>query len=111
MAARRPIPVHLQPYVDMVTKSRLLAPNLKTLTLSFFAGRANAGNDVAREVVRDHLLALRWMNPNAVVYLREERGQGVPEVQYELCECARRWGERRGGCARARAERVCARSM
>lgn len=39
------------------------------------------------EVVRNHLLGLRWMNPNAVVYLREERGQGTPVVEYELCEC------------------------
>lgn len=39
------------------------------------------------DVVQNHLLALRWMNPNAVVYLREERGQGTPVIEYELCEC------------------------
>jgi hypothetical protein len=39
-----------------------------------------------REIVTKHLLALRWMNPNAVIYLREYRGQGTPEVEYELCE-------------------------
>ena len=81
-----PTSAALEPFLQLVAKSRLLAPNLKAMTLSYFAGRANAGNNVAREVVRDHLLALRWMNPNAVIYLREARGQGVPEVQYELCE-------------------------
>jgi hypothetical protein len=40
-----------------------------------------------RDVLRDHLLALRWMNPNAVIYLREAKGQGTPQVEYELCEC------------------------
>ena len=81
----------LERYLDMVASSRLLAPNLMALTLSFFAGRAHRGNDVARALVRDHLLALRWMNPNAVIYLREARGQGVPHIQYELCECAWWW--------------------
>ena len=38
--------------------------------------------------MQNHLLALRWMNPNAVVYLREYKGQGCPEVDLELCECA-----------------------
>ena len=37
-----------------------------------------------RKVVKDHLLALRWMNPNAVVYLREAKGQGTPAVEYTL---------------------------
>ncbi|RYG46455.1 hypothetical protein EON67_09535 [archaeon] len=38
-----------------------------------------------REIVARHLLALRWMNPNAVVYLRETKGQGVPSVSFDLC--------------------------
>jgi hypothetical protein len=31
-------------------------------------------------------MALRWMNPNAVIYLREIKGQGKPYVEYALCE-------------------------
>jgi hypothetical protein len=42
------------------------------------------------EVVAKHLLALRWMNPNAVVYLREVKGQGTPTIEYELRECSAR---------------------
>lgn len=26
------------------------------------------------------------MNPNAVIYLREAKGQGEPVVEYDLCE-------------------------
>jgi hypothetical protein len=37
-----------------------------------------------RTVVKNHLLALRWMNPNAVIYLRENHGQGTPKVDYHL---------------------------
>ena len=36
--------------------------------------------------MRNHLLALRWMNPNAIIYLREFKGQGTPEMDMELCE-------------------------
>ena len=75
----------MQVFLDMVQRSRLLAPNLKELTLSVYTGQAHKGNQVAREVVRDHLAALRWMNPNAVVYLREARGQGKPTISYTLC--------------------------
>ncbi len=34
-------------------------------------------------------MALRWMNPNAVIYLREIKGQGKPYVEYALCEFGR----------------------
>ena len=71
-------------YVELVRQSRLLAPNLRELTLRLFTGEQHRGNRVARLVVRDHLLALRWMNPNAVVFLREVRGQGAPSVEFEL---------------------------
>ena len=71
----------LRGYVELVRQSRLLAPNLKEMTLRVFTGNAHRGNAVARAVVRDHLLALRWSNPNAVVYLREARGQGAPRPQ------------------------------
>ena len=74
----------LRSYVELVRQSRLLAPNLKEMTLRLFTGNSHRGNAVARAVVRDHLLALRWSNPNAVVYLREARGQGAPSVEYEL---------------------------
>ena len=37
------------------------------------------------DIVRYHLLALRWINPNAVIYLREVRGQGTPTIEYTLC--------------------------
>jgi hypothetical protein len=71
-------------YLALVRESRLLAPNLKEMTLRLFTGEGHRGNRVARAVVRDHLLALRWSNPNAVIYLREARGQGTPTVEYEL---------------------------
>jgi len=69
----------------MVRESRLLAPALKEMTLHVFMGNAHGGNKIARLVVRDHLAALRWMNPNAVIYLRESAGQGTPKIDYSLC--------------------------
>lgn len=74
----------MKQYLEMVTQSRLLCPNLKEMTLRVYTGNAHRGNSIARMVVRDHLLALRWCNPNAVIYLREARGQGTPTVEYEL---------------------------
>lgn len=74
----------LRGFVELVQQSRLLAPNLKEMTLRLFTGEQHRGNRVARAVVRDHLLALRWSNPNAVVFLREAKGQGTPSVEYEL---------------------------
>ena len=79
---------HLKHFLQMVNRSKLLAPNLKEMTLRFYTGNKHGGNAVAREVVLKHLLALRWMNPNAVIYLREYKGQGSPEIDYELCKCA-----------------------
>jgi hypothetical protein len=106
----------MKTYLEMVAKSQLVAPNLKEMTLRFFTGNGHKGNHTARwaaaaarqqrrdaattlgdsffalpdracrSVLRNHLLALRWMNPNAIVYMREFRGQGTPEVAYELCE-------------------------
>ena len=76
----------LAKYEAMVRESRLLAPALKEMTLHVFSGHANGGNKVARLFVRDHLAALRWMNPNAVIYLRESAGQGTPRIDYSLCE-------------------------
>jgi hypothetical protein len=76
---------HMTKYLEMVKNSQLLAPNLKEMSLKVYTGRENPGNQVARLVVRDHLAALRWMNPNAVIYLREFRGQGVPEIELSLC--------------------------
>ena len=76
-------------FLDLVKRSRLLAPNLKEMTLTLYTGRTHKGNEVARAVVRDHLAALRWMNPNAVIYLREASGQGTPTVSYTLCAWAR----------------------
>ena len=77
---------HFQHFLDMVKSSRLLAPNLREMTLRFYTGNKHGGNAVARDLVLKHLLALRWMNPNAVIYLREYKGQGSPEVDYELCK-------------------------
>ena len=74
----------MKQYLDMISQSRLLCPNLKEMTLRVYTGNAHRGNSIARSVVRDHLLALRWCNPNAVIYLREARGQGTPFVEYEL---------------------------
>ena len=68
----------------MLRQSRVIAPNLKVATLKYYTGNVHKGNAVAREVVREHLLALRWMNPNAVIYMREIYGQGTPEIEYEL---------------------------
>ena len=75
----------MQVFLDLVKRSRLLAPNLREMTMTMYTGQAHKGNQVAREVVRDHLAALRWMNPNAVIYLREARGQGTPTISYSLC--------------------------
>ena len=75
-------------FLAMVEKSRLLAPNLRALTLTVWSGNAHGGNAVARELVRKHLLALRWSNPNAVVRLAQVVGQGAPKVEYELCAFA-----------------------
>ena len=75
----------MQVFLDLVKASRLLAPNLREMTMTLYTGQAHKGNQVAREVVRDHLAALRWMNPNAVIYLREARGQGTPTISYSLC--------------------------
>ena len=71
-------------YVAMVSRSRLLAPNLRRLKLTVYAGNAHRGNAVARALVARHLLALRWMNPNAQVALHAAPGQGAPTVEYEL---------------------------
>jgi hypothetical protein len=39
---------HLDRFVDLVGKSRLLAPNLKEMTLQVFTGNAHSGNAIAR---------------------------------------------------------------
>jgi hypothetical protein len=77
----------LKQYLDVIQQSRLLAPNLREMTLRMHTGNKNPANAVARVVVRDHLLALRWMNPNATIYLREVKGQGAASVEYFLCAC------------------------
>jgi|APCry1669189534_1035231.scaffolds.fasta_scaffold211905_1 hypothetical protein len=77
---------HFDKYLEMLRKSRVIAPNLKVATLKYYTGNVHKGNAIAREVVRDHILALRWMNPNAVVYMREIYGQGTPVIEYELCK-------------------------
>jgi hypothetical protein len=79
-------------FLDLVKRSRLLAPNLREMTMTLYNGQGHKGNQVAREVVRDHLAALRWMNPNAVIYLREARGQGTPTISYSLCASCPRVG-------------------
>jgi hypothetical protein len=38
----------MQQYVDMVNQSRLLAPNLKEMTLRFFTGNKHKGNHTVR---------------------------------------------------------------
>jgi len=93
MAAPRVKLNHFQHFLEMVQKSRLLAPNLREMTLRFYTGNKHGGNAVARDLVLKHLLALRWMNPNAVIYLREYKGQGSPEVDYELCKPGYTWRE------------------
>lgn len=71
-------------FLGMVESSRLLAPNLRTLKLTVYSGNAHRGNAVARAIVQRHLLALRWMNPNAQVSLHAVTGQGTPRIEYEL---------------------------
>ena len=44
-----------------------------------------------RRVVTKHLLALRWMNPTALVYLRDSPEAGESHVEFEL------WNGRRSG--------------
>lgn len=41
-----------------------------------------------RDVMINHLLALRYMNPAADITLVQKREAGVARVDYELCECA-----------------------
>lgn len=41
----------LEKYLAMVGASKLLAPNIKTMTLKFFTGNRHAGNDIARCVL------------------------------------------------------------
>jgi len=36
--------------------------------------------------VTKHLLALRWTNPNALVFLRDSPDTGEAHVEFELCE-------------------------
>jgi hypothetical protein len=38
----------LAAYVEMIAQSRLLAPNLKTMTLKLYTGNGHRGNAVAR---------------------------------------------------------------
>jgi hypothetical protein len=45
---------------------------------------------LSRDLILKHLLALRWMNPNALVYLHEAREVGEARVEFELCTW-RRW--------------------
>ena len=83
--SREAVRARLGPFLSLVKQSRLLAPALKEMTLTVYAGNANAGNKVARLIIRDHLAALRWMNPNAVILLRDVKGQGTPSIDYSLC--------------------------
>jgi hypothetical protein len=41
----------MQVFLDMVGRSRLLAPNLKSMTLKLYTGRRHRGNDLARCVL------------------------------------------------------------
>lgn len=84
-SSREAVLARLGPFLSLVRQSRLLAPALKEMTLTVYAGNANAGNKIARLIIRDHLAALRWMNPNAVILLRDVKGQGAPSIDYSLC--------------------------
>ncbi len=39
------------------------------------------------DIVKKHLLALRWTNPDALIYLRESKEHGTAHVEFELCAC------------------------
>lgn len=41
-----------------------------------------------RTIVTKHLLGLRWMNPNSLVFLRDSPDAGHAHVEFELCEFA-----------------------
>ena len=59
------------------------------ITTTSIASLAILGS--CRDVVLKHLLALRWMNPGAMVYLRESTEEGQAHVEYEL------WNGRKSG--------------
>jgi len=77
----------LAPFVNAVKQSRLLAPNLKEVVYTVYTTNSTRANVTAKLVVRDHLAALRWMNPNAVIHLKEIRGVGQPKLECKLCAC------------------------
>ena len=77
--------MNLAPYVAAVKQSRLLAPNLQEVTCKVFTTNSTQANITSKLVVRDHLAALRWMNPNAVIHLKEIRGVGQPVFECKLC--------------------------
>ena len=71
----------MQRYLDMVAASKLLAPNLKTMTLKMFTGRRNAGNDLARCVECVCVCVWRGPAPRAAprcVYAALRRAACVP---------------------------------
>ena len=93
----------LAPFVNAVKQSRLLAPNLKEVVYTVYTTNSTRANVTAKLVVRDHLAALRWMNPNAVIHLKEIRGVGQPTLECKLCACG--GGGAGGSRARAAAPR------
>ena len=75
----------LAPFVAAVKQSRLLAPNLRKATFKVYTTNSTRANITAKLVMRDHLAALRWMNPNAAIHLKEIRGSGKPVFECTLC--------------------------
>ena len=80
-----PPSIPLTPFVAAVKQSRLLAPNLKEGVFKVFSSNSTRANITAKLVLRDHLAALRWMNPNAAIHLKEIKGRGQPVFECTLC--------------------------
>lgn len=83
----------LKSYLEMARSSPPLffAPNLKTAALWKYSRRGARGcasNRVAYKLVRNHLAAFRWTNPQSMVYLREVRTEESQSarVEYELLD-------------------------
>eukprot|EP01138_Halocafeteria_seosinensis_P000827 gb/GECG01000848.1/.p1 GENE.gb/GECG01000848.1/~~gb/GECG01000848.1/.p1 ORF type:complete len:265 (+),score=41.02 gb/GECG01000848.1/:1-795(+) len=70
-------PRNIKTYLNWIKdEKKFLAPNLKELHLWKFAsmkGQGHPSNRITFDIAKYHLLAFRWMNPNALVYLHEAR--------------------------------------
>eukprot|EP01138_Halocafeteria_seosinensis_P000826 gb/GECG01000847.1/.p1 GENE.gb/GECG01000847.1/~~gb/GECG01000847.1/.p1 ORF type:complete len:142 (+),score=6.34 gb/GECG01000847.1/:1-426(+) len=85
-------PRNIKTYLNWIKdEKKFLAPNLKELHLWKFAsmkGQGHPSNRITFDIAKYHLLAFRWMNPNALVYLHEARvEEKTPSyAEFTLCK-------------------------